>query len=377
MELSNLNPISFAETDADTVKTEIIKKYEEASGRTLAQGDPVRLFLLTIADVIIHQRELINFTGKMNLLAYAEGDYLDHLGALLDVGRIQSQPASVTLKFTLSTTENGAMVIPKGTRVTGGNEKIYFAVDEDTTIPSGEKEGTVKATCTENGTKGNGFAVGTLKKLVDPLPFVSEVSNTTVSAGGGDTEADDSYRERIHEAPESFSDAGSLGAYEFFAKSANADIIDVNVSSPAAGEVQIVPLLSGGEIPEQEVLDDVLEVCNAEKVRPLTDKVTAKAPTTVSYDINASYYINTDDKSQSTSIQNAVTKAVSEYVLWQKSRLGRDIDPSKLYEMMVQAGAKKVTVTSPVIKTLQQTELAVAGKVTVNFLGGGKMNEQN
>lgn len=377
MELSNLNPISFAEKDAETVKTEIIKKYEEASGRTLAQGDPIRLFLLTIADVIIHQRELINFTGKMNLLAYAEGDYLDHLGALLDVGRIQSQPASVTLKFTLSTTENGAMVIPKDTRVTGGNEKIYFAVDEDTTIPSGEKEGTVKATCTENGTKGNGFAVGTLKKLVDPLPFVSEVSNTTVSAGGGDTEADDSYRERIHEAPESFSDAGSLGAYEFFAKSANADIIDMNVSSPAAGEVQIVPLLSGGEIPEQEVLDDVLEVCNAEKVRPLTDKVTAKAPTTVSYDINASYYINTDDKSQSTSIQNAVTKAVSEYVLWQKSRLGRDIDPSKLYEMMVQAGAKKVTVTSPVIKTLQQTELAVAGKVTVNFLGGGKMNEQN
>lgn len=370
MELSNLNPISFAETDAETVKTEIIKKYEEVSGRTLALGDPIRLFLLTIADVIIHQRELINFTGRMNLLAYAEGDYLDHLGALLDVGRIQSQPASVTLKFTISTSENGATVIPKGTRVTGGDEKIYFAVDEDTTIPSGEMEGAVKATCTENGTKGNGFSIGTLNKLVDPLPFIAGVSNTTVSAGGNDEESDDSYRERIHEAPESFSDAGSLGAYEFFAKSANADIIDVNVSSPAAGEVQIVPLLSGGEIPEQEVLDDVLEVCNAEKVRPLTDKVTAKAPTTVSYDINASYYINTDDKSQSTSIQNAVTKAVSEYVLWQKSRLGRDIDPSKLYEMMVQAGAKKVTVTSPVIKTLQQTELAVAGKVTVNFLGG-------
>ena len=49
MELSNLNPISFAETDAETVKTEIIKKYEETSGRTLAQGDPIRLFLLTIA----------------------------------------------------------------------------------------------------------------------------------------------------------------------------------------------------------------------------------------------------------------------------------------------------------------------------------------
>lgn len=369
MELSNLNPISFAETDAETVKTGIIKKYEEASGRTLSQGDPIRLFLLTIADVIIHQRELINFTGKMNLLAYAEGDYLDHLGALLDVGRIQSQPASVTLKFTLSTTENEAMVIPKGTRVTGGNEKIYFAVDEDTTIPSGEKEGTVKATCTENGTKGNGFAVGTLKKLVDPLPFVSEVSNTTVSAGGGDTEADDSYRERIHEAPESFSDAGSYGAYKYWAKTANAYISDVYVSSPSAGEVLIVPLLSGGKVPEQEVLDKVLEVCSAEKVRPLTDHVTVSAPTTVSYDVSASYTISSDNKAHASDIQAAVKQAVDDYILWQKEKLGRDIDPSKLYALMVKAGAEKVTVTSPTLTAVDAGKIAVAGTESITFGG--------
>ena len=227
-------------------------------------------------------------------------------------------------------------------------------------------------TCTQLGEIGNGFKVGALNRQVDPLPFVATVANTTVSAGGTDEEADDPYRDRIHEAPESFSDAGSYGAYAFFAKSANADIIDVNVSSPAAGEVLIVPLLTGGTIPEQEVLDDVLEVCSAEKVRPLTDKVTAKAPTAVTYDIDASYYITTDDKAQTTAIQEAVTKAVDQYVLWQKSKLGRDIDPSKLYELMVQAGARKVTVTSPAIKILQETELAVVGKVTVNFLGGGR-----
>lgn len=377
MNLNNLPDITFADDDADTVKNTLVSSYETMTGRKLASADPIRLFLLSVANVLIIQRNLINYTGKMNLLAYAKGDYLDHLGALLDVERIPAKAAQVTVKYALSTDDIGsAYTIPKGTRVTNKAGTTYFAVDEDTVIPAGETSCLVHATCTETGDAGNGFKVGSLNRQVDPLPFIAGVSNTTVSAGGNDEESDDSYRERIHEAPESFSDAGSLGAYEFFAKSANADIIDVNVSSPAAGEVQIVPLLSGGEIPEQEVLDDVLEVCNAEKVRPLTDKVTAKAPTTVSYDINASYYINTDDKSQSTSIQNAVTKAVSEYVLWQKSRLGRDIDPSKLYEMMVQAGAKKVTVTSPVIKTLQQTELAVAGKVTVNFLGG-KMNEQN
>ncbi len=369
MELSNLNPISFADADAETVKTEIIKKYEEASGRTLALGDPIRLFLLTVADVIIHQHELINFTGRMNLLAYAEGDYLDHLGALLDVGRIQSQPASVTLKFTLSTSENGATVIPKGTRVTGGDEKIYFAVDEDTTIPSGEKEGTVKATCTENGTKGNGFSIGTLNKLVDPLPFVGSVSNTTISAGGGDMEADDSYRERIHEAPESFSDAGSYGAYKYWAKTANADVSDVYVSSPSAGEVLIVPLLSGGKIPEQEVLDKVMEVCSAEKVRPLTDHVTVSAPTTVSYDVSASYTISSDNKAHASEIQAAVKQAVDDYILWQGEKLGRDIDPSKLYALMVKAGAEKVTVTSPALTTVDADKIAVASTPDITFGG--------
>lgn len=371
MNLNKLADVRFADYDEETVKNTVINAYQGITGRTLAQGDPVRLFLLTIAAVIVEQRYLIDQTGKMNLLAYAKGDYLDHLGALLDVERIPSRAAEVTVKYVLSTDNIGsAYTVPKGTRVTDQTGAVYFAADADTVIPAGNTSCLVHCTCTQLGEVGNGFKVGALNRQVDPLPFVATVANTTVSAGGTDEEADDPYRDRIHEAPESFSDAGSYGAYAFFAKSANADIIDVNVSSPAAGEVLIVPLLTGGIIPEQEVLDDVLEVCSAEKVRPLTDKVTAKAPTAVTYDINASYYITTDDKAQTTAIQEAVTKAVDQYVLWQKSKLGRDIDPSKLYELMVQAGARKVTVTSPAIKILQETELAVVGKVTVNFLGG-------
>lgn len=369
MELSNLNPISFVETDAETVKTEIIKKYEEASGRTLAQGDPIRLFLLTIADVIIHQRELINFTGRMNLLAYAEGDYLDHLGALLDVGRIPAKAAETTVKFTLSTADNGTILIPKGIRVTSPDERAYFATNENMVIEAGKTEGTVRATCLKEGDSGNNFAIGVLNKLVDPLPYVDNVMNVTISSGGTDAESDESFRERIHEAPESFSNAGSYGAYAYFAKLANADIIDVSVTSPSPGEVKIVPLLSGGAIPGEEVLKDVLEVCSADKARPLTDHVTAEAPTEVNYDITASYYIDNGDSGQAADIQAKVTKAVNDYKLWQRSKLGRDIDPSKLYEMMFQAGARKVVVISPSVTILKETELAKAGTVDVKFKG--------
>lgn len=369
MELSNLPDISFADCDEETVKKELIDQYENVSGRTLASSDPVRLFLLAIANVIIIQRNLIDHTGKMNLLAYATGNYLDHLGALLDVKRIAAKPAEVTLAFTVSTTDVGAILIPKGTRVTTQDEKAYFSLNENLVIPEGQTEGTGSATCTEVGELGNGIPIGGLNKLVDPLPYISNVKNTTASAGGGDTESDDLYRARIHEAPESFSDAGSYGAYVYWAKTANADITDVYVTSPSAGEVKIVPLLSGGTIPEQEVLDKVLSVCSAEKVRPLTDHVTVAAPTSAKYNIAVSYSIASADKAHAVEIQNAVKEAVNAYILWQREKLGRDIDPSKLYALMVSAGAVKVAVTSPLLTEVDSDMIGVADAVSISFGG--------
>lgn len=192
MELKNLPDISFAETDAEIVKKEIIARYETIAGRTLADGDPVRLFLLSIAELLILQRNIIDYTGKMNLLAYSKGDYLDHLGALLDVERIPAKRAETTLTFVLSTAETGA-IIPEGTRVTTQDERAYFATAEALSIPAGQLTAQVSAVCTEPGDVGNHLAIASLTKLVDPLPYVDSVQNATVTAGGADKESDESY----------------------------------------------------------------------------------------------------------------------------------------------------------------------------------------
>ena len=81
---------------------------------TLYPGDPVRLFLETIAYVISYQRSLIDFTGKMNLLAYSTGDYLDHLGAFVGVTRLSAASAICTVRFTLSAVQSGSIIIPSG-----------------------------------------------------------------------------------------------------------------------------------------------------------------------------------------------------------------------------------------------------------------------
>ena len=125
----SLNEIIFASKDAGAITREIITTYESLADRTLARADPVRLFLESIALIIIQQRNIIDYTGKMNLLPYAEGDYLDHIGAMLNVTRLPATSAITTIMFTLSDTQEVNIRIPAGTRISADGE-ILFSTDE-------------------------------------------------------------------------------------------------------------------------------------------------------------------------------------------------------------------------------------------------------
>jgi phage-related baseplate assembly protein len=366
----NLPDIEFVEKDASTIEASIITMYEAISGRTLAPGDPVRLFLLGVASIIIQQRVLIDYSAKQNLLAYAEDDFLDHLGALVGVPRLDPAAAQTTIRFNMSAAQPQVITIPGGIRGTTPNG-VFFQVSNPTNIPIGALYGDAPATCTVTGTIGNGYVPGQINQLVDPLPWVKSVSNITTSAGGADREENDAYRERIHQAPESFSVAGPDGAYRFWAKTASQSIIDVAVYSPAPGEVAIRPLLTDGGIPGTEILDAVAAICNADTIRPLTDKVTVLAPETVNYDINMTYYIAPENATQAIMIQQAVTQAVADYILWQKTKLGRSINPSELVARVRSAGASRVDFTAPVYSSLASYQVAIANLITVTYGGLG------
>ena len=364
----NLPKIEFAAKDVSQIEADVITTYEAIAGRTLAPGDPVRLFLQAIAMLIAQQRLLIDYAAKQNLLAYASGDYLDHIGALVRTERIPAQPAVTTVRFTLSAAQPQAVIIPDGTRVTP-NGQVFFAVQEDITVSAGSLQADVLAVCTAAGTVGNGWQVGQINQLVDPLPWISQVSNITVSSGGSDVEADDMYRQRIYEAPESFSVAGPEGAYKYWAKTASPLISDVAVYSPAPGEVSIRPLLKDGEIPSPDILNAVDAICNSKSLRPLTDQVIVAAPEVVNYNIEIEYFVDQDRSTEASAIQEAVTEAVNGYISWQKEKLGRDINPSELIARVMAAGAKRVIVTSPVYTQVEPYQVAITDTVNVTFGG--------
>lgn len=365
-----LAPVNFLETDAETIRSQIITGFEQASGDTLAAGDPRRLFLLSIADVIIQQRTAINLAAQQNLLSYAQGGYLDALGQLLAVERMAESKAVTTIEFTLSQALGSVYTIPAGTQVTNG--VVTFETDEDLLIPIGQTKGEVSASCTVAGPVGNDYLAGQISTIVTPMTFVSGAQNTTITTGGADAESDPDFADRIRLAPNSFSVAGPEKAYVYHAKSVSPAIIDVKVDSPTPGEVDVYVLLTDGTLPTEDTLEQIEEHLSDETIRPLTDYVVVKAPTASNYEIELHYWISQEDSSKAAQIQADVEAAVEQYRLWQQTKIGRDITPGKLLQLVFAAGASRVDdskLKPATWKKLEAMQVAQCTKVNVVYEG--------
>jgi phage-related baseplate assembly protein len=368
MSLPDLPDVSFAELSPAEVEHAVITTYERLADKTLYPGDPVRLFLESLAYLISMQNAAIDLAGRQNLLAYAEGPHLDHLGALMDTPRLPPAPAVAGIRFSLAEPLAWAELIPQGSRVTTGNGGLVFAVDRTVEIPAGELSVDVPATCTEPGQKGNGLVPGQINRMVDPLP-VKSVANTTTTMLGADEEIDDPYRARIQLAPERFSVAGPRSAYIYHTLAAHQDIAACAVWSPKPGTVDVRPVLAGGELPPEDLLAVVRDHLNDERIRPLTDTVIVAAPEPVEYAVECGWTLLKSNAPLAESIKARVAAAVEDYRLWQRSMPGRDINPTRLTALLERAGAKRVEIYSPVFTALQHKEIARESSVNVQFLG--------
>ena len=373
-EIENLADVSFIdEKTLDEVQEDLInayqERYEELTGKTLtlrrADAESLKLYAVS---VVLYQMYLhIDMAGKMDLLKYAYGDFLDNLGALRSVTRLEASAATCTVRFTLSAEQSSAVTIPAETRVSNGD--LYFEVDETTEIAAGDTYADVTCTCQTEGEEGNGLLAGTITTLVDPIAYVDSVTNIDETTGGSDIEDDDSFAERIYLAPSSYSVAGPKDAYVYYAQSYSTAIGDVEVTSPEPCEVEVRVLMADGSLPSDEVLEGIAETLSADDIRPLTDQVTVLAPSEQEFDIEFTYYINNSDADTAVAIQTAVAEAVEEYIEWQTYTIGKDINPSYLTKLIMDAGAKRVEITSPEFTTVPAGYVARIGSQSVTYGG--------
>ena len=361
--------ISFVNTDTDTLVNALVKSYEKFTGRTLYPADPVQKFILWIADIIIQERILIDESAKQNVPRYAQGVYLDSLAEIFkDAYRLQPQAAATTFRFYLSTALPYQLLVPIGTRVAvDGN--IVFETTETLYIDAGKQSGDVSAICQQVGEIGNGFVPGQITQLVDVFPYYDRVENITISAGGAEQETDSAFYERMRESMESFSTAGPSGAYIYHAKTASPLVADVAALSPTPGVADIRVLLRDGELPTEEVLQEVQAQLSAEKVRPLCDFVQVSAPDTIPLNIDATYYIPKPSQNSAAVITADVEKAVQDYIRWQTEKMGRDINPSVLVSYMMKTGIKRVEVRQPEYTIVPESEVAALNQCSVSSGG--------
>lgn len=374
--IKSLPDISFIDNkDIDQVRQEMVADYEsfisEATGQTvtLERSSVHRMELYAAAAQIYQAMQYIDRQGKQSILKYSYSDFLDNLAIFKGVTRNPATPATTTLRFTLSAERDTATGIPQGTRVSTAGA-IYFATDVYAEIPAGSTTVDVPATCTVAGTDGNGFADGELATIVDPIPYVASVTNTTATEGGAEIESDDDLAERVFLAPGAYSTAGPEDGYLYHAKAYSAAIGDVvATSNQAAGTVDIVFIMADGSTPGEEMIEGLEGYLQGKTIRPMTDLVRVAAPQEVTYTINLTYYINRSDSAKAVTIQAAVAQAVADYQTWQRA-IGRDINPSQLVRMVMDAGAKRVTVTAPTYTAVDATKVsALQGDAVISYGG--------
>lgn len=374
--LYNLPDISFVDDISyEKILNDMIadyeKKYQEATGRKVAlrPGDKEHIHLRIEAGQYFQMYQILDNAAKMNLLKYSKGNFLRHLGAFKKTFIQEPKPAVVTARFTLSEIRKDVIYIPQGTRITAG-DGVYFATDDYAEVKAGDSFVDVDCTCETVGEVGNEYIVGQIETIVDPVPYVSGVSNITKSDGGTGEESEDSFRERIFLAPSSYSVAGPADAYEYWVKQYNsAAIEDVKIYEPTEAVVDIRILLVGGALPSKTFCSGCLEYLRENPIIPLTDNDLVAAPDVVNYNLKAVYYIARSDLNNIKVIQESIEAAKETYLNWQRTKIGRDINPDALTEFVRAAGGKRVVITSPVFTPIPETSIAM--EKTVEFTYGG------
>ena len=372
----------FISTGTAELERTLVAAYERIAGVTVQPASPEKLFISWVVDIILQERVYCNYVGNQNIPSRAQGENLDRLAELYFLTQRPKPTSAVcTMRFYISEPQESAVLIPLGTRVTDRGSTLYWVTEKDVYIEPGAPYVDVAVRCQTSGNVGNGYAPGQINQLVDLFDYYDSCENITESANGSNTPTDDEFYELLHESQDAWSTAGPMGAYVYLAKKVSSDIADVVANSPEPGVVRLYVLMQEGRIEGEETKKAIVETCSCDELRPMTDLVMSGDPVEVPYNIDLTYYLQRGAAISASDMEALVETAVQEYICWQNGKLGRDINPDKLRNMLLNAGVKRVELRQPVFTELssglpcglggadEPPEIALIGDVTVQSGG--------
>lgn len=158
-------------------------------------------------------------------------------------------------------------------------------------------------------------------------------------------ESDEDFRARIQLSPSQYSVAGPQDAYVFHALSADGRVKHVRAESPTPGHVVVSVLARDGDgTPPADLLAAVAARLSDKAVRPLTDAVTVRAATIVSFSISATlhFYSGPD----AALVMSSAEEALADY-LDSVRKIGADITRSGIFAALHRPGVQRVVLADP------------------------------
>lgn len=176
-------------------------------------------------------------------------------------------------------------------------------------------------------------------------------------------ESDERYRARVPLSLESHSMAGTAGAYQFQAMSADARVRDVYVQSNTPGVVDITVLTESGS-DTASVQAAVSAHLNHEDIRPLTDQVQVSVVRPTNTLVEAHLYLNPGVSEAQ--VRLAIDTALDVFNQ-QHTRLGKEVPHSAIIDMLHQGGVRKIKLLSPADDITPSVTGAVSLSLQLSF----------
>ena len=249
------------------------------------EGSEIRNILEAAAVLAYAILEDENEAGKLPFIELSSGTYLDRIGAnpFINLPRVEGNPATGNVTFTLATAQETDYVIPEQTLLADSVNDLSFVTLSDCTIYEGELSSEVLVECLTDGTDGN-VPSGTLT-IIDDTTIDTElvsVTNNEALEDGTDYEDDEIYRTRLLEnvRAEGF---GTIGYYTNLGNNVSG-VHDVKLIGDTTFTKKI--LVNGNTKPTPDsVLLDVLTVFSIPKNHVMNHTFTVDRPTYTTIDL--------------------------------------------------------------------------------------------
>lgn len=352
----------FIEANLDTIYKEMVTDYETRVGKTLQPAQPEALLLRTLAFREYILRQQGQQAGLSQLVDFSTAPVLDYLGVLVGAIRLPAAPAVCTIRFEL-VDGHGDLTIPQGTRVSSSDGVVVFSTLDPVDVEAADNTVDIECECAVTGLVGNGYVAGAIRTILDPQAYFDTAANLDTTSAGSDTETDEQLRARIKLAPSTFSTAGPKPAYKFWTRSVSSSIIDVEVITPAPGTVAVYPLIAGGVVTPDVILNEVYDALMDEDIHVICDTVQVISPTVVNYSLNIDLIRLPDAIQQD--IIDQVTANLTAFTQARLKKLGGDVVAASIIANCMVPGVYKPVITGFTDLVISNTQVAKCTSITV------------